>query len=137
MDDFCWGGTKVFRVSVIEKIKKKFVVRSEESTKFKYVGLDIEQKEDKIIISQDKYVETLEAIPIPTLGDDVMSPDDETSGRKVNGKLNWIATQTRPDLSFDVSEFSTFMKKGKLECIKQAKKKYSQGKERKIKNMYS
>ena len=131
VDDFCWGGTKVFRVSVIEKIKKKFVVRSEESTKFKYVGLDVEQKENKIIISQDKYVETLEPIPIPLMGDDMMSPDDETSVRKVNGKLNWIATQTRPDLSFDVSEFSSFMKKGKLECIKQANKNIVKAKKEK------
>ena len=131
VDDFCWGGTKVFSVSVIDKIKKKFEVRSEESTKFKYVGLEVEQKEDKIVISQDKYVETLQAIPVPSIGDDMMSPEDETSVRQVNGKLNWIATQTRPDLSFDVSEFGSFMKKGKLECIKQANKNIAKAKKEK------
>ena len=43
-------------------------------------------------------------------------------------KLNWVATQTRPDLSFDVSEFSTFMKKGKVVCMRQANKNIKKAK---------
>ena len=42
--------------------------------------------------------------------------------RQANGRLNWIATQTRPDLSFDMSEFPSFMKKGRFEYIRQANK---------------
>ena len=131
VDDFCWGGSKLFTISVIDKIRKKFLVRSEESSKFKYVGLEVEQKGDSIIVSQDKYVETLQEVPIPPLGDEWFGPKDETLMRQVNGKLNWIATQTRPDLSFDVSEFGSFMKKGKLECFKQANKNIQKAKREK------
>ena len=41
-----------------------------------------------------------------------------TDCRRVIGKLNWVATQTRPDLSFDVSCLSSVLKSGKLENIK-------------------
>ena len=133
VDDFCWGGSKIFRLSVIEKIKSTFVIKTEEVTKFKYVGLDIEQKDEKIIISQDKYVDALEAIPCSAYSINVnrLTPKDETTVRQVNGKLNWVATQTRPDLSFDVSEFSSFMKKGKVECFRQANKNIKKAKKEK------
>ena len=48
--------------------------------------------------------------------------------RQANGRLNWIAIQTRPDLSFDVSQFSSFMKKGRFECIRQANKNMKKAK---------
>ena len=60
-----------------------------------------------------------------------LSPKDETTVRQVNGKLNWIATQTRPDLSFDVSEFSSFMKRGEVECFKQVNKNIKKAKREK------
>ena len=133
VDDFCWGGSKIFRQSVIENIKTTFVIKSEEINKFKYVGLEIEQKEEEIIISQDKYVEALEMTPYFVSSERMnrLSPKDETTVRQVNGKLNWIATQTRPDLSFDVSEFSLFMKRGKVECFKQANKNIKKAKREK------
>ena len=133
MDDFCWGGSKIFRQSVIENIKSTFVIKSEEVTKFKYVGLDIEQKEEEIMISEDKYVETLKAIPYFVSSErmDRQNPIDKTVVRQVNGKLNWIATQTRPDLSFDVSEFSSFMKRGNVECFKKANKNIKKAKREK------
>ena len=35
------------------------------------------------------------------------------------GQLNWLATQTRPDLSNDVSELSSMLKHENVECLKQ------------------
>ena len=104
VDDFCWYGTKMFRTSVIDKIKSKFVVKSEESLDFNYLGLNISQKENGISVSQDEYVKSLELVPVNTaiVHGELINQEEETTLRKVNGKLNWIATQTRPDLSFDV-----------------------------------
>ena len=39
--------------------------------------------------------------------------------RKGVGQLNWGSTQTRPDLSYDVSQMSSAIKQKKVECIKQ------------------
>lgn len=42
--------------------------------------------------------------------------------RETVGQVNWVATQSRPDLSFDVLELSVSMNESKVENIKQANK---------------
>ena len=39
------------------------------------------------------------------------------SCRSAHGKLNWVATQTRPDLSFEVSEHTSALKDRRIENI--------------------
>ena len=56
----------MFRTSFIDKIKSKFVVKSEESLDFKYLGLNISQKENGMSISQDEYVKSLEPVLVNT-----------------------------------------------------------------------
>ncbi|MES9884880.1 MAG: reverse transcriptase domain-containing protein, partial [Sedimenticola sp.] len=62
---------------------------------FKYIGLNITQEEGKIFLDQQEYTEELEQISGSAC---------ETTGSKIQqeviGQLHWIATQTRPDLSF-------------------------------------
>ena len=111
MDDFCWGGTKLFRVSVIDQVKRTFDVKSEESDVFKYVGLDIKQQSDGIWVGQDNYVQSLKVIPTVDAQDKerMMSNSQVTEVRSAIGQLNWLATHTRPDLCFDVSDLSSFL----------------------------
>ena len=42
--------------------------------------------------------------------------------RRLVGKINWAATQTRPDVSFFVVELSTKFKHPQLEDLKKANK---------------
>ena len=53
-----------FQLNVIDHIKKKFVIKSEETSVFKYLGLDVKQKDGMIRLSQDEYVKSLKPISV-------------------------------------------------------------------------
>ena len=64
MDDLCVGGTDLFHKQVISQIKEKLKVGAEESTRFKYVGVNVVEKaEGQIILDQIEY--TREKLRIP------------------------------------------------------------------------
>ena len=106
VDDFCWGGTKRFEECVIFKLKKDFLVGATDSGNFKYVGLNIKQEADGISLDQESYIKSLNQVEIcqrKSQKKDMSLNDEETHKyRSVVGQLNWIGTQTRPDISFDV-----------------------------------
>ena len=130
--DFLWGGSEVFQVSVIDKIRSKFVVKSEDVVKFKYLGLDLKQSSQYIMLNQDLYVHKIDYLPVHEgLLEAPLSSHAETMIRQVNGKLNWIVTQTRPDLSFDVGEYNSLMKKDRAEYFRQVNKHIKKAKKEK------
>ena len=124
VDDFLWAGTSLFELRVIDKIRKDFIVKSEESRVFKYLGLDIIQNHSGISIKQDDFVKTLSLLDSGTAYDieSQMSEMQTTQCRSLIGKINWLATQTRPDLSYEVSDLSSQLKSGKVEVIKSINK---------------
>ena len=124
VDDFCWAGTKEFQSKVIGSIRKVFRIKSEESQCFKYLGLDIAQLGDSLCVRQDNYVKSIEILPLssPYREDALMSDADLTLCRSTIGKLNWVATQTRPDISFDVSDITSSLKSRQVSCIQSINK---------------
>ena len=57
VDDFCWGGTELFKKNVIDAIKAKFHISQEESLVFKYAGIHLSQQRDSsITIHQHDYI---------------------------------------------------------------------------------
>ena len=73
------------------------------------------------LFGQDEYVKKLNHIPLRndrTL-DDKLSPAEVTQARQLIGQLNWLATQTRPDLSYDVSALSSLLKLENTDCVRQ------------------
>ena len=119
MDDFCWAGSKSFEDTVISSIRTVFKVKSEEKHRFKYLGLTLFQECDRILIKQDEYVQKLDAIKLERkcLPSDQMTKDEISKCRSVIGKLNWLATQTRPDLSFQISELTSELREGQVKSI--------------------
>ena len=124
VDDFCWAGSKMFEKCVIDGIRKSFKVKSEENSNFKYVGLDIFQRQDALLLEQENYVQLMSPISFDNKrsNEDKMSTSEITEVRKRIGQLNWLATQTRPDLSYDISELSSYLKNGTVESIRQVNK---------------
>ena len=49
-----------------------------------------------------------------------ISTTEMTETRQIIGQLNWLATQSKLDISYDVSVLSSILKQENLECIKQA-----------------
>ena len=127
VDDFLWCGSTRFEKEVIEKLRQVFLLGSEESEIFRYLGLQIHQQSDKVIkVHQMQQAEELQE---PNLSperrmqkDSELSPAELTLLRGVAGRINWLATQTRPDLSFDVCDLSCSVRDPKVADLQRAAK---------------
>ena len=110
VDDILYGGNTEFSI-VIDQLKQKFKVGSESQNKFDYIGINIKQFRNSIVISQTDYVENLELISLSSL--DLKNPSrllvevEKTLLRGSLGQLNWLSGITRPEISFSVSEISS------------------------------
>ena len=83
-----------------------FPISDWEEDAFDYIGSQVEQRDGKVMISQESYVDSrLETIEIPKgvvmdeLADQVTKQDNQST----IGALSWLASQTRPDLQAGVS----------------------------------
>ena len=124
VDDFCWAGTKFFEAQVINFIRKSFRVKSEERHGFRYLGLDLFQDNKSVHIKQDKFVQSVSLIEIkrkcaPT---DCMTEHEISMCRSAQGNLNWPVTQTRPDIGYDISQFTSSLRSRKVEVIREINK---------------
>ena len=96
---------------VLDKMKEKFTYGSQDSLPFRYVGLNVDKVDDKIIIDQDHFVQTLE-IPdlkeISSLKKHTILPDKhQTEFRSLVSKLNMLSVTSRPDITFEVKILTT------------------------------
>lgn len=111
VDDLFWAGTVSFERNVMDKLKEVFVMGNSESRAFKYVGLSVVSNEDgSVTLDQNQYAATLNPVSIgrqrSTMRTSELSDREKSEYRAALGQLNWIATHTRPDIAFDVSELS-------------------------------
>ena len=104
VDDFLYGGSSEFHESVIQRIRVIFLVGLEESESFRYLGLCISEHPNGILMSTKGYGLSCKEIPTSTLGQDrsrKLSPTEITSLKQLSGQLNWVTTQSRPDMAFE------------------------------------
>ena len=123
VDDFLYGGSKQFEKK-IEEIRHKFVVGSEFNAPFKYVGLNVDRTNEGIIIDQSNYIQRIEEVKIENRNERSrpLNPDEQREYRGLCGQLNWVASQTRPDLSFEVCRLSTSLNGATVDDMIQANK---------------
>ncbi|XP_018008572.1 uncharacterized protein LOC108666247 [Hyalella azteca] len=127
VDDFCWDGEDFFRDTVINSLKDKFLIGTTSHGSFKYIGVHLERDSaGGIGLSQDDYVRSLEEVKLEEKHkrsrSDVLSEMEKRDYRALVGQLNWIATQTRPDISFDVCELSSVFDKARVDDLIRANK---------------
>ena len=116
VDDFLWAGETCFQNEVVEKLRDLFLVGKTASKSFKYIGLNIQNMSDgSITVDQFQYIQSVKPVLISRermnnkFSD--LSDKEKTEYKSLVCQLNWIATQTRPDIAFDICEFSTLHKK--------------------------
>ena len=108
VDDFLWAGSGTFKANVIDKIKSNFKISSENSSVFKYLGVEIQQCQQGIYISQNKYAGEIEMIKVDPKRINVpLDKEEKSSLRSAIGQLNWLVLMTRPDIAYDVCEISS------------------------------
>ena len=113
VDDFCYGGNESFFRETIGKLREKLKVGEQESKRFKYIGVMVEQKENSICINQWGYINSIrEPEARKFAGNRVLGKKELTEYRSVVGQLNWISLHTMPDISYNVSELSKAFKEG-------------------------
>ena len=125
VDDIIWMGDSDFRTMVITSIKKKFLLSSENSGNFKYLGMQITQCGRSINVDQAHYVKTIEDVEVDTTdrkNEDPLSDAEKTALKSTVGKLTWAATRSRPDISYDTSTLSINTNNAKVTDVYAARK---------------
>ena len=125
VDDFLIGGSEEFHEIIKKSLMTKFTFGKVENRKFKFTGLNIEQRNDgTIYIDQNEYIQSLQPIDIEKAVDknQKLSKKKFTEYRALTGQLSWAAENTRPDICFDVRELSTRNKEASYGDLKKANK---------------
>ena len=115
VDDFIWAGSTEFENCVIEKLRNKFLIGSSAPRDFRYVGLNMVSTKEGVMVDQFQYASSLQPICISrgrsTNKHSELSESEKTDYRGLLGQLNWLSTNTRPDIAFDICELSVSIKK--------------------------
>ena len=119
VDDFDLAGTESFVDMVTERVSAVLDVSKVEDDKFRYTGIDIKKVTNEIEISMDEYAESLEEIKIrEDKSDEELTRDELKILQKYVGKLNWLAANTRPDITIHALELATKQKKVTLKDLR-------------------
>ena len=126
VDGFWWGGTEQFEVKTIKLIKKFFRISLEELETFMYLGLNVQQTYDYINIDQSSYINESKVVEISQEKQKnkfaQLNKDETRQLRGLAGQLNWIASQTRPDIAYNVCEVSVSIKNATINDLIEATK---------------
>ena len=108
VDDFLFGGTTQFHKDIFESIKSIFEISKISDTPLKYLGLNLTQDENKITLDQYDYIVSLQEVEIVDnkQNDRPLDKNEHRNYRGICGSLNWLSTQSRPDIAFDVAMLS-------------------------------
>lgn len=136
VDDILHCGTTRFKNTVIKSIYSTFKISRSYTGVFTYLGWKVSQNEEDIYVDQRDYALAIKPVDIAssryTELESDLTEEEVVEYQKLLGKLLWLSSQTRPDLSFDTLEHSTFsIKKVKhLKSLNKVTKKLADGPKR-------
>ena len=85
---------------IIKKVADKFKIGNTEKNSFIYVGLNIKTTAAGITLNQTQYTNELEAAKLRAGPNNRPLEREETKLlQRMVGQLNWVAIQSRPDMS--------------------------------------
>ena len=129
---FC--GTERFHMKVICKLKNIFKISSEESSCFKYLGLQVVQNERGITVKQDGYIGNISGVKIDSKKSNAtqLNDNEKSEMRSITGQISWVVGQTRPDLPFESCSMANVGRYPTIEDLKHANKTVKKMKENDI-----
>ena len=131
---------KTFNEKVLCGFKDAFLIGKTDKGAFRYVGTNIEQQGDRIVMNQDHYIDSIELIDLSRFAwmsnDDILDESGQALFRSRVGALNWLAVQTRPDIAYEVMELSTCFKKATVRNLKEVNKCIKMVKSKKVNVVY-
>ena len=103
VEDIIWAGNSNFEEAVLNKLRTTLLIGKENNIPFRYLGLDISSTNpNEVTLSQYLYVGDL------NVENELSSTEEKV--RSAVGKLLWVPSQTRPDVSFHVSNLASSIK---------------------------
>ena len=113
VDDFLAAGGDLFERNIIQPLMQQFCFGKRSEGSFTYTGISIQQDENKTIaIDQNEFVQSLPNYEYRRQDpESILEKDENNKIRKTAGQLNWVSSQTRPDLPFDAFKLSTCLGK--------------------------
>ena len=137
VDDFAFCGDQQFQDKVIGGLRERFLINTHDYGSFKYVGLDVSQNTEGILVDQDAYIDTLVPIDISQSRHkekhDDLTLKERVDLRRLSGQMLWITSQTRPDLSFETCMMSNTGKHPKVSMMFDANKALAKLKKDRVK----
>ena len=95
----------------MESVTKQFIAGKLETGCFTYIGFDIKQQCDRIVLDQSAYTEDLDCIAVDVKRakqkKDLLNRTEIRQYRSIVGKCSWVARGSRPDIAYEVIELST------------------------------
>ena len=102
----------------MERLRERFVAGKVKERNFNYIGFRIIQKTNSIELDQSNYVKDIQNKVIESKREQdrqsALTTGEQTEYRKLVGQLNWVVQGTRPDLAFELIDFSTKLKEGNI-----------------------
>ena len=91
VDDLLHGGSSRFQHDVMETVKSSFTFSQEESEQFRYIGMNMIQDNQGVVVNQDHYVQSLE-LPDMNIAkdlkcDDILCCDGQAEFRSCVAKI--------------------------------------------------
>ena len=132
-DDSLYGGSSHFE-KVTNEVHRKFIVGSDCDVPSKYVGIDINMDRVSLAINQQSYIDGIKETSITNQKDKskALNEFEQSQFRAICGQLNWVASQSHPDLSFEVCRLSTSLNKATIGDLLHAKKTVQKCKQRSV-----
>lgn len=122
VDDIMNAGSTRFKKTIVKSIHDTFKVGKSQTGDFIYIGWNIRQEKDCILVDQNQYAASIVPVELSVArraeNEDNLSEEECIRYQNLLGKLMWISSQTRPDLSFETLEHSTHTKCPKIKHLK-------------------
>ena len=124
VDDTAVGGSGPHFERAIQALKKRFPYRKWRCGEGEFCGSYYVQcpKSHEISMSQQMFADKLRPVSIPknAKSDDALSHNQIRMLRAINGSLNWLASQSRPDLSVQTSMSQQAFPNPKIQNLREA-----------------
>ena len=121
VDDFIMAGDARFVNETTKMFENALTVSKVEDDKFRFCGVDISLIDGKIIVEMEDYADSLTEIEIRNVKKtEQLDKNEMKQLRKITGKVNWLAENCRPDLSYSGLRLSTRSKNATIADLKYA-----------------
>ena len=115
VDDILFFGTEKFLEKVMSPFKQKFRISKEEENAFKYLGIEMTQGCDKVVLDQNAFLPgiNVDLLAMEECTDSYRYVNDEakTLFRRGVGQLVWLANITKPEAHFHYYTLSTLQRR--------------------------